>query len=53
MNKNQLAALTEDERRNLPSEPLSMAHDVLLKFVTALADARLEVARLTEERDNE
>jgi len=56
MNASQLAALTEQERVQVthisagtrPNTLVEMVQD----FATALADARLEVARLTEERDN-
>ena len=44
MNDEQLAALTEEERGNVYG---------LAYLLEALADARLEVARLTEERDSE
>ena len=61
MNESQLAALTETEEKNLrdwlahvakltiPPVSVTVERRVLVLVLTALADARLEVARLTEE----
>ena len=51
MNESQLAALTDSERRVLGLQKPYVLRDWLVDVLTALADARLEVARLTEERD--
>ena len=57
MNESQLAALTEEEQwlyRFCSTESVSGVsgpHVSVQTILTALADARLEVARLTEERD--
>ena len=49
MNKEQLTALTPEEREWLENSETDIG--VLEKILTALADARLEVARLREERE--
>ena len=54
MNEEQLVALTAEERSivNLWSQGEGQGTDDVLLLATALADARLEIARLTEERDD-
>ena len=54
MNKDQLAALTEEERRLERAHlagPWADEQNRIRAVLTALADARLEVTRLTEERE--